>query len=81
MPGKLEHYGIRGIINKWFEANLKDRQHFDLINGYNSECASISISVPQWSVLGPLLFVLYISDLNLANKLFEVHHFGDDTIL
>ena len=81
MPGKLEHYGISGIINKWFETNLKGMQHFDLINGYNSECESISISVPQWSVLGPLLFLLYISDLNLATKLCKVHHFGNDTIL
>ena len=37
--GKLEHYGIRGIINKWFETYYKDWQKFASINGYNSECA------------------------------------------
>ena len=56
MIGKLEHYGIREITNKWFETYLKDRQRFISINGYNSECASVPIGVPQGSVLGPLLF-------------------------
>ena len=81
MLGKLEHYEIRGIINKWSETCLKDRQQFVLINGYNSECASIPTGVPQWFVLSPLPFLLYINDLNLATKLCKVHHFGDDTNL
>ena len=54
--GKLEHYGIRGIINKWFETYHKDWQKFVSINGYNSECAWMPTGVPQGSVLGPLLF-------------------------
>ena len=81
MLGKLEHYGIRGITNKWFQTYLKDRQQFVSINGYNSECASMPIGVPQGSVLGPLLFLLYINDLNLAIKYCKVYHFADDTNL
>ena len=61
--GKLEHYGIRGITSKWFELYF-DRQQFVSIDGYNSECASVPICVPQGSVLGALLFLLYINDLN-----------------
>ena len=78
---KLKNYGIRGITNKWFETYLKDRQQFLSINGYSSECVSMAIGVPQGSVLGPLLFLLYINDLNLAVKHCKVHHFADDTNL
>ena len=77
----LEHYGIRGITNKWFETYLKDRQQFVSINGYSSECLSMPIGVPQGSVLGPLQLLLCIKDLNLAIKHFKVHHFADDTNL
>ena len=69
------------ITNKWFETYLKDRQQFVSINGYSSKCVSMPIGVPQGSVLGPLLFLLYINDLNLAIKHCKVHHFADDTNL
>ena len=81
MLDKLEYYGIRGITNKWFETYLKDRQQFVSINGYSSECVSMPTGVPQGSVLGPLLFLLYINGLNLAIKHCKVHHFADDTNL
>ena len=51
--GKLEHYEIRGITNKWFEKYLKERQQFVSINGYSSECVSMPTGVSQESVLGP----------------------------
>ena len=51
------------------------------INGYESSLAVINCGVPQGSVLGPLLFLLYINDLNQAIKLCKVHHFADDTNL
>ena len=51
------------------------------INGYESGLAAINCSVPQGSVLWPLLFLLYINDLNQAIKFCKVHHFADDTNL
>ena len=51
------------------------------INGYESGLAGLNCGVPQGSVLGPLLFLLYINDLNQAIKIFKVHHFADDTNL
>ena len=51
------------------------------MNGYNSECAIIPVDVPQGFLLSPLLFQLYINDLNLVIKLCKAHHFADDTNL
>ena len=78
---KLCHYGIRGLTNKWFESYLANRKQFVSINGFASSTSSIASGVPQEPVFGPLLFLLYINDLNTAMKHFKVHHFADDTNL
>ena len=78
---KLEHYGIRGIGNSWFQSYLNKRSQFVSISGYDSTSKSIPHGVPQGSVLGPLLFLLYINDLHNAIKYCMVHHFADDTNL
>ena len=69
------------ISNSWFKSYLSNRKQFVSINGYDSGLAEIKCGVPQGSVLGPLLFLLYINDLNQAIKFCKVHHFADDTNL
>ena len=81
LSAKLSHYGIRGVSNDWFKSYLSNRSQYVSINGYESSLAVINCGVPQGSVLGPLLFLLYINDLNQAIKFCKVHHFADDTNL
>ena len=78
---KLSHYGIRGTTNKWFQSYLKIRKQFVSINGFESDHKEINCGVPQSSILGPLLFIIYINDLHKAIKYSIVHHFADDTNL
>ena len=78
---KLNHYGIRGVSNDWFKSYLSNCNHYVSINGYESSSAVINCGVTQGSVLGPLLFLLYVNDLDQAIKFCKVHHFADDTNL
>ena len=78
---KLDYYVIRGISNNWFKSYLFNRKQCVSIDGYDSELVEMNCGVPQGSVLGPLLFLLYINDLNQAIKFCKVHHFADDTNL
>ena len=78
---KLNHYGIRGIANLWFKSYLTNRKQFVSIEGVNSNLATIDFGVPQGSVLGPLLFLIYINDLHKAIKFSTTCHFADDTNL
>ena len=78
---KLEHYGIRGLANEWFKSYLSNRKQYVSINGYDSNLADVKFGVPQGSVLGRLLFLIYINDLNQVLKFCKVHHFADDTNL
>ena len=75
---KLEHYGL---ANEWFKSYLSNRKQYVPINGYDSNLADVKCGVPQGSVLGLLLFLIYNNDLNHDLKFCKVHHFADDTNL
>ena len=77
---KMSKLGIRGTTLQWFKSYLTGRKQFVYLNGVSSSMLEIILGVPQGSILGPLLFLLYINDLPLCTKLF-VLMFADSTTL
>ena len=78
---KLQNLGIRGITNDWLNSYLNDRKQFVSLNNTSSTLLQVLCGVPQGSVLGPLLFILYINDICNVSKLLRLILFADDTNL
>ena len=75
---KLHAYGIRGFANNWFISYLSCRKQFVQIDSNKSTCLELISGVPQGSVLGPLLFIIYINDMHKCTDL-KLIHFADDS--
>ena len=80
--GKLERSGIRGLPLRWMASYLKDRRQCVTIDGKCSSQRIINIGIPQGSILGPQLFLLYVNDLpNVSSKLRSILYADDTTLL
>ena len=78
---KLAHYGINGIALEWFTSYLTGRTQYVEIDGVSSNILSLSTGVPQGSILGPLLFLIYMNDIPNCTEYFNFILYADDTTL
>ena len=75
---KLSHYGIRGNTYNWMKSYLSNRKQYVSTNGENSSLTQIKYGVPQGSILGPLLFIIYINDIPNICKIAKFILYADD---
>ena len=77
----LEYYGIRGSTLNWFKNYLTDRKQYVYFSDACSDILPVRTRVPQGSMLGPLLFIIYTNDMHLASTKFDSLLYADDTTL
>ena len=77
----MNHYGIRGNALKLIESYLADREQCVQVNNATSDFEFIKHGVPQGSILGPLLFLLYINDISESSHKLDFYLFADDTTI
>ena len=81
MESALELYGISGPTLDWFRSYFSDRDQVCVVQGYTSEPRTITCGVPYGSILGPLLFLMYINNLPACLKYATARMFADDTTI
>ena len=81
LPHKLSYYGIKNSALDLFKSYLSNRkQHVDFLNN-GSTYARLNVGVPQGSILGPLLFIIYVNDITASSNIFKFIMYADDTTL
>ena len=78
---KIFHIGIRGNLYSILRSYLTDRKQKTVVHSYSSDETKVELGVPQGSILGPLLFILYINDISNITDLANFYLFADDTAI
>ena len=76
---KLKVYGIRGVANKWLQNYLTNRKQYVVIDDHSSDMLDMTCGVPQGSVIGPILFKIYINDICNVSDVVKCVLFAEDT--